>query len=914
MRPYNQFLLLALVFVVFPQSIAQQESEPPENARMIRRRMEWFYNQRAYPLKRIPGGVRLRGLQQLDRMLAAEGREASSNGTAPESSFNASALALSSTRWSLIGPEPTNTPYNVPIVAGRVSALAVDPTNANIVYAGAADGGVWKTTDAGIHWTPLTDFQPSLAIGALAIDPSNHSVIYTGTGEENFSLDSYYGAGILKSTNGGTSWTQIKGPFVGPFAFDGGAHIGAIAVEPGNSSVILVAVEMFSSNPTGIYRTEDGGTTWTSVLSATHGTAVMFDPSNGNVAYAALGDIFGNDNNTVYKSLDAGKTWAPIRGTGTSVLPSANVGRIALALAPSSPTTLYAGIQSASSSGFGTLLGFFKTTDAGAHWSKLANTPDYCTPQCWYDQSIAVAPNNSNVIFTGGAFGGGAANLYRSTTGGASWTNVTQGADGFFLHADLHALAFSADSGRLYVGNDGGVWTTSSPISTPVPWSELNDALAITQFYFSPSINPKDVTNAFGGTQDNGTQRYDGTLNWDNVACGDGGWTAMDPTVPSNIYTICEGDALIRKSNGGGVFGSWTAAIMGINLGDRMQFYPPLAIDALHPSNLYFGSFRVYQTTNGAGSWTPISGDLTSGGGTLTAIAVAPTDSNTAYVGTSNSLVQVTTNALAGTSAIWNNRSAGLPPRFITHIAVDPHNASMAYVAFSGFSGFSDSLGHIFRTTDNGKTWKDISGNLPNVPVNAISIDAALANTYYAATDIGVFRTRNGGTTWSPLGTGLPRVTVLGVTLHNPTRTLRAATHGRSMWDIHVPIADLATSMTESPSPVLHGTNLKYTVAVTNKGPDIATSTVISDATPAGATFVGFTTSAGTCTAPAIGATGTLSCKVGNLANGAKVTVTMTVKDTAAAGTTLADTARASSATPDPNTKNNNVTVKTAVN
>jgi uncharacterized repeat protein (TIGR01451 family) len=234
-------------------------------------------------------------------------------------------------------------------------------------------------------------------------------------------------------------------------------------------------------------------------------------------------------------------------------------------------------------------------------------------------------------------------------------------------------------------------------------------------------------------------------------------------------------------------------------------------------------------------------------------------------------------------------------------------------VAFSGFSGFVDSLGHVFRTTDSGVTWKDISGNLPNIPVNAIVVDPVLANTYYVATDIGVFRTRNAGGLWCVLGAGLPRVTVLGLTLHNPSRTLRAATHGRSMWDIHVPIADLATTMTEIPSPVPHGTNLKYTLNVTNKGPDIAMSTVLSDTTPVGTTFMGFTTSAGTCTAPAVGGTGTLNCKVGNLGSGAKATVTMTVKDSAAAGSILTDTGRGTSTTPDPNTNNNAVRVKTSV-
>jgi uncharacterized repeat protein (TIGR01451 family) len=250
--------------------------------------------------------------------------------------------------------------------------------------------------------------------------------------------------------------------------------------------------------------------------------------------------------------------------------------------------------------------------------------------------------------------------------------------------------------------------------------------------------------------------------------------------------------------------------------------------------------------------------------------------------------------------------------RFISQVAVDPHISTTAYVAFSGFE-FSGAVGHVFRTIDGGLSWANVSGNLPDIPVNAIVIDPVLANTYYVATDIGVFRTRNGGTYWSVLGAGLPRVTVLGLTLHNPSRTLRAATHGRSMWDIHVPVADLATSVIESPSPVPHGTNLKYTANVTNKGPDVAMNTVVSDATPAGTTFVSFTTSAGTCTAPALGATGTLSCKVGNVASAAKATVTMTVRDTAAAGSTLTDTGRASSSTPDPNTKNNSMTVKTSV-
>ena len=923
-------LLAATLFCTSVGLGQTQPSMPITRGDLIRQRMEWFYGQRAYPQQRTPAGARLRALKQLDRMLASEGQYGTlSTDASQELAFDLSSAAVSSTKWTLIGPKPTETPYNVPIVAGRVTALAVDPMNSKVVYAGTADGGVWKTTDGGFHWTPMSDKQPSLAVGSIAIDPSNHSTIYVGTGEQNFSADSYFGAGILKSTNGGSTWTQIKGPFAGVFSADGkfffgaAAHIGAIAIDPENSLVILVAVEMDLSNnqnQTQVYRTEDGGTTWTPVMPNTptnevfhYGTSVLFDPSNGDIAYAAVAGPFNSCTSCssgVYKSLDAGKTWARLTGTGTNVLPSTNLGRTILAIARSNPLTLYASIQDTNTFG---LLGLFKTTDGGANWVKLANTPNFCVPQCWYDQAVAVDPTNPNLIFVGGAGGGSGASggtVYRSTDGGLHWANVAQGSDGFSLHADLHALAFSSDGSVLYAGNDGGVWSASPPTATPEPWIELNDTLAITQFYFSPSINSADVTNGFGGTQDNGTQRYSGMLAWDDVVCGDGGWTVIDPVTPSNVYSSCNlGNGLVWRSKAGGIAGSWTLAVSGIDTTTPMEFLPPLALDPSNPANLYFGTHFVFQSKNHADSWTAISGNLTNGS-TLTSIAVAPTDSNTVYVSTSQGppFIQVTTNALSGVGAIWNNRSTGLPQRFVTQVVVDPHTSTTAYLTMSGFN-----TGHVFRTIDGGVTWNNVSNNLPNIPANAIVVDPVLPSTYYVATDIGVFRTRNAGANWTVLGSGLPRSVVLGLALHNSSRTLRASTHGRSMWDIHVPIADLATTVTEAPNPVLHGTNLKYTLTATNKGPDMATTTVISDTTPTGTTFVGFTTSAGTCTAPAAGSTGTLTCKVGNIASGAKVTITMTVRDTAAAGSKVTDTGRANSATPDPNTKNNSMTVKTSV-
>jgi len=361
-----------------------QEREDPE---IMRERSEWFYSQRAYPHKYVPARARLNALRELDLMTASK--------------LPLGLATTSNPSWTLIGPKPINTPYTDPVVAGRVSALAVNPGDPSVVYAGAAQGGIWKTTTAGSTWSPLTDRQASLAIGSVALDPTNSNTIYVGTGEENFAGDSYYGAGILKSTNGGTTWTHLCGPFCGPVGQDGfyggGARIGALAVSPANNQVILAAVALLFKD--GIYRSADGGKTWTQVLSGNPGTAVLFDSVNGNTAYAALGNSFPGGTESVFKSTDGGQTWSAANGSGANVLPIANAGRIVLAMDPSHTATLYAGIANVST---GSLLGLFKSTDGAGNWTQLTSTPDYCTPQCWYDHTIAVDPANSSVIYAGG--------------------------------------------------------------------------------------------------------------------------------------------------------------------------------------------------------------------------------------------------------------------------------------------------------------------------------------------------------------------------------------------------------------------------------------------------------------------------------------------------------------------------------
>ena len=780
---------------VIPALRAQNATEPPEPGNIEQLRSEWFYGQRAYPHKYVPTGARLKALRAFEALSAAQ-------------------PATAASQWTFIGPQPTNTPYVTTTVSGRVSALAIDPRSNNTVYLGGAQGGIWKTTDGGTTWAPLTDTQASLATGSIALDPNNPDTVYVGTGEENFSGDSYYGQGILKSTDAGATWTNYPGPFVGPFSSDGfyggGARIGSLAVNPSNSQILLAGVAVNFED--GIYRSTDGGMTWTQVLSGNPGDCVFFDPTNSNIAYASLGSNFNNSSDGVYKSTDGGVTWAPADGTGANVLPSSDVGRVVLTMAPGNHLLIYAGIASAST---GNLLGFYETTDGAVNWTSLPNTPDYCTPQCNYDNAIGVQPTNSNVIYAGGAF---ETTLIRSMDGGNTWTTIAQAAIGGIVHADVHALVFTNDGTELYVGNDGGALSTTNPTATPPTFTGLNAELGITQFYPGLAIHPTNNTIALAGTQDNGSQMYGGSVEWNEITCGDGGFSVIDQTTPTNMYTTCDG-VEVQKSTSSGAFGSWNDSDEGIDTNDAGQFIPPMVADPSNSSALYFGTSHVYQTTNGAVTWAAISPSLNDGDfDGLTSIAVAPSNSNTVYVCGGDSHVHVTNNALAGVSSAWTDVTNDLPPRYPTKIAVSPTSASTAYIAFSGFTGFGDSLGHVFETTNGGATWTDISGNLPNIPVDDLVLDPMLAGTIYVATDFGVMYTTNGGTSWAVAGTGLPRVAVLGLTLHQPSRTLLAASHGRGIWDINVnTLVGIPAVLSLSPSSALAGSaGFKLTVNGSN--------------------------------------------------------------------------------------------------
>jgi len=813
----------------------------------------YFYYQRAYPNAHTPPGARQNSLAQLDSMIAQQ----RALGLLPPADAPAPPPLgwPEPASWVNIGPQPvTNSAgganFGNPASTGRVTAIAVDPDVPTTVYLGAATGGIWKSTDGGTTWNSTFDNNKSLAIGGIAIVPSGtigtaSTTIYVGTGENSFSLDSYYGAGIYKSTDAGATWTQqcsgmaggVAVSFcapIGPYPFQGGGYvIGEMSVDPANTSIVEAAVVDFSNDAnSGVYRTTNGGTLWTLVPTASGapGNSVVWDAVTPTIVFAALGGFSGNAAFGVYKSTDSGVTFTKLTGSVAN-LPTTNLGRHELALGGDG-LTVYVVINNISTSG---LLGMAKSTDAGVTWSftatgSLPSLPNFCAGQCWYDLSVAADPLDPNTVFVGGsAFTNNSSTDFRSSDGGTTWIDVTNGSTAVRPHVDTHAFAFANNSGaiRLYTGNDGGIWFTDNPTASPLTWQTGNNPnLVITQFYPGHTTHPTDTNFDLGGTQDNGTEKFSGSIAWDHVTCGDGGYTAIDPNIPSTLYAGCQNLSLLRSPLNG-VAGSWSSIINEIGTsGDRSLFIPPLAHDHSQSGVLYYGTFRVWQTVNFGNNWTAISPDLTGGSlnDDVTSIYASDTNSNTVYATTSNGQVWRTTNALAGAGAVWTNlTSAPLPPRYISQVKTDQNNANIAYLAFSGFSGFSDVVGHVFQTTNGGTTWVDISGTaagaLPNTPGNAVVPDSVGAplniNDLFLATDIGVFECTTPAAspacqTWTPL-MGLPTVPVTDLALRQNSQELRAVTHGRGVWDMLVPGINptgflLVTSISPSSAAVGSGT------------------------------------------------------------------------------------------------------------
>jgi hypothetical protein len=723
--------------------------------------------------------------------------------------YGRGAWEISLANWKLIGPAPVVNGQEVAgstPASGRVVGLAADPTNASIIYAAISGGGVWKTTNGGTSWIPLTDNQATTTMGAIAVAPSNPSIMYAGTGEANNSGDSYYGRGVLKSTDGGQTWTLLTGN-AGVNEFDR-KTISKIAVDPANANIVYVALARGGTNgastSNGIFKTTDGGVTWTNTTANISTTAfftdVLIDPSNDQNIFMAIGTYNGNSANAVYKSTNAGGSWALAGNFPTG---SAD-GNIKLAIAKSNSQILYAAIAGSGQSGstsLGALYKLMKTTDGGATWTQLTSAPQYMDGQGWYDNTLAIDPTNANIVYAGGSYNGGGAGFIQTTNGGGSWTDIGRGAAGDNgIHTDDHALTFDA-SGLLLDGNDGGIWKLDNPAVGSIHWTNLNGNLSTLEF-IGIALDPNNPNIVYGGTQDNGTLKTTGSLGWNTLQGGDGGFVRVDQSNPSTIYHTFTGDGagFFKRSDDGGT--TWATKTTGINA-DPSNFYVPYVVDPSNSARLVLGTNRVYETTNRGDLWAPISTVNANGWTTnnsIDALAIAPSNPSTIYATAGGHILVTFTDG-----ASWNLRDiSGFTDHF-SYLAIDPSNNLVAYVVRDRFS--TGSGGHVFKTVDGGTTWTDISGNLPAIPADSIALDAR-TGVIYVGVDTGIYASNNGGTSWSLLGTGLPNVRVHELVFNAKENVLAAGTYGRSVWEYTVAHFSVTTSL----STVAAGTLFSVTV------------------------------------------------------------------------------------------------------
>lgn len=452
-------------------SASPDKDDADEDLLFPMKRNQWFQHLRAYPNAHIPTGAYWRSQVQREALIARQ--RAMLAGLKPE--VAAQVVPLSTVKWTFDGPEPVaayggSIPYS-----GRATSIAINPLDPTTIYLGTAAGGVWKTINAGQTWLPISDSQASLAIGAIAVDPNNPNNVFVGTGEPDYSGDSYYGQGLLKSTNAGQTWTLIRTPFTtGLTAPD----FTAIAVQPGNSEIVLAA------NQAGLYRSADGGTTWTEVIASGIST-VLFDVKDHSTVYAGAGG-YGTTMGPLLKSTNAGLTWTAINGTGTSVVqPLANILRTSIA-EDATGTNLFAAFAQSNYSSPGWV---YKSVDGGAHWTQLTSPSGLD----WYRNAIAVAPNNPLVLYATGAA------LYQSTDGGKTWAQV-----GGQAYADQHAFAFTPDGKTMYLADDGGVFVNTSPAAPNASFTSLNATIGSLTFYPNFSILAGKPNSMLGGSQDHG--------------------------------------------------------------------------------------------------------------------------------------------------------------------------------------------------------------------------------------------------------------------------------------------------------------------------------------------------------------------------------------------------------------------------
>ena len=728
---------------------------------------EWGWLKRTFPFDRADVNAIPRALEQTRRLKQLSKK-------------------TQSVVWEFAGP--TN-------VGGRVVDIEFNPSNPKIVYAAAATGGVFKSYDTGQTWQPVFDEQAVLTVGDLALAPSDPDIIYVGTGEANGGHNNFPGFGVYKSTDGGNTWQHV--------GLDSTASIGRILVDPDDPQKVWVAAvgSYFAKNSQrGVYVSEDGGQSWQKSLYVSDSTGaidLVMHPTNPDILYAAMWErirpavsrsqthLWGSTS-AIWHTADGGASWqrlGPENGLPDSGTEA--IGRIGLSMYKQNPDILYALFTNYDPNNGYIIYGLYKTTNAGDSWIQVASSSvfsDAVGGFSWYFGQVRVHPANPDRVYVMDV------RLLRSDNGGTDFNQLT--ADN--LHVDHHAMAFHPQNPDYIIeGNDGGINLSQDGGDT---WTKVA-ALPVTQFY-EIGLDASRPVRLYGGTQDNGTQR---TLNgyidqWNRILGGDGFYVIVDPTDPEIVYAEYQWGELYKIA-----FGSYTKLVTDEMKAEPRNWSTPVEMDPLDNTILYYGTNRVWRTEDAGKNWQAISPDLSRGledsrVGTVTTIAVAPSNSEVIYAGTDDGKVWVTSDY----GENWQDISGDLPFRWVTRVKVDPQRDSTVYVTFSGLR-WRDPQSHVFCSEDMGQSWRDISSNLPDAPLNAFAVDPRNPQILYLGSDIGAFVSFDRGLNWQVLGEGLPAVVVNDMKVNPDSYELIVGTHGRSMYKID--LTDV-TGLAESPQNV----------------------------------------------------------------------------------------------------------------
>jgi len=685
--------------------------------------------------------------------------------------------------WVSIGPTPAvNTYYGN--VSSRIASVKFHPSNPDIIYLAAAYGGIWKSIDGGVNWHPKTDFEVTLSSGAIAIDKVDPQIIYYGTGEATYFTYSYAGRGLLKSTDGGESWQNYTD------GLPASTYFSRLVISPVSNNILFAALGV-----SGLYKSTNSGLSWTQYISG-RCDDVLFSPDGTKVYCIGQGSGYRI-------SLDSGNTFS-------QYVPFALGTRNHIAICASLPNILYASVYQ------GTTASVYKSTDAGISYTLLQNNFTGAN-QGWYDFYIHVNPVNPNIAYLG------LIDLWR-TTNGSLFTKITNTSAGP-VHVDHHNLDFDpTNPGTIVCANDGGLWRSSNAGNN---WVNLNATMNLTQFYRIAS-DPVNASHLIGGTQDNGIQQTYGSEVWNVLIFGGDGGDACFHNVNSN-YILSENQFnRIKRSTDGGI----TWAIDTTGLFGRAAWIAPLLSHPDSAGIFYTAREQVFKSTDYGDNWFAYS---TGTAGIISNMAISDSDPNVLYA-SSNSIVFHSSDG----GLTFSYRISGLPLRTVTGFHIHPDSSQTALVTFSGFG-----TGHIYKTTDHGITWLDISGNLPDVPVNdgMFYYPGYPTPALLAASDVGVFISNDYGNSWQELADGLPNTVSMHLDHNRLENKIRVATHGRGVWEYNgsiISVTKIETSVPREfslfqnyPNPFNPVTKIKFQIPLSrgvSEGRGVLSSLIIFDA------------------------------------------------------------------------------------